>query len=452
MFAASGDLRNVITTIAQTPDGYKHAVEVTINDHDLDVVARNVIILLVALVTVDVDQAAECIIHIWYSALLRDSDVDIIEKQVRPMIEAVCHKTEGKPGSNLLAKTWTFEHRSLRLVLQKRAWDALLCFVDCRRGLKADEAHAIRKAVTLAEDRKDYRDRNLSFQRNFHRVALTRFREDGLLLPFGTPRADFKHPNPTFFHGTQTWPMPDNADPLSGWSSKAVHETSIGPAKADLYGKLFVYLRQLLRAFLHRLSCKQQLSFCMYNVDASVLGDYVEAGSCSRIEVSNIADAGYLGIRRTLDCMIPLLQSPETNSHATLITLFMNAVEEIKHFDADGDTGLSSQDPNIKRVLEYLPASQMSLSPTSPLIFKVLTARDCVANHDNRFNRYVTKFGFAKAAEEAGAAMKKDNNVVEKWPFKLKLRHGQPGAQDEFDRLVCGGVSSKERYVEWRRV
>lgn len=59
--------------------------------------------------------------------------------------------------------------------------------------------------------------------------------------------------------------------------------------------------------------------------------------------------------------------------------------------------------------------------------------------------------GFVKAAERAGATMKQENSVVEDWPFKLKLRPGQPGAQDEFDRLICGGVSSKERYVEWKK-
>jgi hypothetical protein len=169
---------------------------VTVNDHDLNVVARNVIMLLIALVVDDIDTAAECIIHIWYSALIRKSDFDILQQQVRPMIEAVCHKTEGKAGSSLLAKTWTFGHVSLKLVLQKSAWDALLTFIDNGNGLTAEKAHTIRKAVTLAEERKDFLDRHLSFQGNFERLALTRFREDGLLLPFGARRDDFKHPNP----------------------------------------------------------------------------------------------------------------------------------------------------------------------------------------------------------------------------------------------------------------
>lgn len=42
--------------------------------------------------------------------------------------------------------------------------------------------------------------------------------------------------------------------------------------------------------------------------------------------------------------------------------------------------------------------------------------------------------------------------MIEKWPFKLKLRPGQPGAQEEFDQLLGGGVSGKEFYMEWKRI
>lgn len=49
-------------------------------------------------------------------------------------------------------------------------------------------------------------------------------------------------------------------------------------------------------------------------------------------------------------------------------------------------------------------------------------------------------FGFTEAAQFLGAAIKDNHTVVEKWPFRLKLRPGQPGAQEEFDRVLAGGV------------
>ena len=47
--------------------------------------------------------------------------------------------------------------------------------------------------------------------------------------------------------------------------------------------------------------------------------------------------------------------------------------------------------------------------------------------------------------------MKAKHTIIESWPFRLKLRPNQPDAQQEFDRLLAGGVSGKEFYVEWKR-
>jgi hypothetical protein len=63
-------------------------------------------------------------------------------------------------------------------------------------GLTAERANQIRTAVTLAESRKDYRDRNLLFQSRSRRIAKNRFWGDGLLLPFGSRRDGFREPNP----------------------------------------------------------------------------------------------------------------------------------------------------------------------------------------------------------------------------------------------------------------
>lgn len=59
---------------------------------------------------------------------------------------------------------------------------------------------------------------------------------------------------------------------------------------------------------------------------------------------------------------------------------------------------------------------------------------------------------FDQLALLSKAAMKDTHTIIEKWPSKLKLSHGQPGAQEEFDRALRGGTSSKERYVEWRKM
>lgn len=73
-------------------------------------------------------------------------------------------------------------------------------------------------------------------------------------------------------------------------------------------------------------------------------------------------------------------------------------------------------------------------------------------SHANGDGRYSTNFKFSEAADLMGAAMKDKHTIIDKWPYRLKLRPGQPGAQDEFGRLFTGGTSAKQRNVEWKRI
>lgn len=66
--------------------------------------------------------------------------------------------------------------------------------------------------------------------------------------------------------------------------------------------------------------------------------------------------------------------------------------------------------------------------------------------------RYMKELKFLQAGNMLGATMKENHTIIDKWPYRLKLQLGQPGAQDEFDRCMMKSVSGKERYVEWKRV
>ncbi|KAL4973168.1 hypothetical protein BDW66DRAFT_168860 [Aspergillus desertorum] len=426
LFAASGDLRNVVKTIAQLPSSYSGAIEITLNDRDFDIVARNIILLLVALVVDDVDIAVDCIIHLWYSAFIRESDLNILQQQVRPLIDEICMKTAAK-----------LRH-SFRVVLAKSAWSQLLQSLDVSPGLDAQRAQAVRTNVTLAESRKDYRDRYLYCISPAHRVAYHKFREDGLLVPFGFPRGEFQVPNPTIYRNSTTWPMPDNADPRHGWPAEEIERTSTGRATADIYGKLFFYLRRTISSFLTRLS----------SLNASF--KLLQESSFSRIDVSNISDYGWLGIHRTLAYMIPLLQPPLANPHATLITLFMNAVEEAMTAE-ERMREVPLHSASSRKLMQYLQPKPQSVSKHDPELVKFDMARDLVMDYDFVFDRYSNRLKFQEAAIPFDAAIKDTHTIINKWPYKLKLRPGQSGAQAEFDRCLGDGISSKERYVEWRR-
>lgn len=85
--------------------------------------------------------------------------------------------------------------------------------------------------------------------------------------------------------------------------------------------------------------------------------------------------------------MVPLLQGPLVNPHATLITLFMNAVDE-NLTDQDRMASMMD-DATTSRLRKYLPpkANLRELNTFNPEVIKFSFARDIVANFDRIFDR-----------------------------------------------------------------
>jgi hypothetical protein len=178
-----------------------------VNDREFDVVARNTVFLLLAVsqqastITnkpTAPSETAEAMIHLWYSASIPSGVLARLNGVVKPLIEEVCNKIAKKPSDSVLGKTWEFSPgRTLRLVLRKTHWLQLRDFLEVPDGMTFEKASQIRTSVTLAPERADYRDRWYYKDCSpFMRVAKRRFREDGLLLPFGHPRKGFDIPNP----------------------------------------------------------------------------------------------------------------------------------------------------------------------------------------------------------------------------------------------------------------
>lgn len=182
--------------------------------------------------------------------------------------------------------------------------------------------------------------------------------------------------------------MPDNADPSHRWSAEDIASTPCGAASADIYGKLYLYLRTMLFSFLTRLRGLEKASFKLFQVDAASLPDLLEPDSFARIEVSNISDYGWLGIHRTLFYMIPLLQNAVDNPHATLITLFMNAVEETMT-DEDKIQDMTPSSTSSRRLAQYIPLRGGQVTRYDPKVIKYYMGQDLVTEYELVFDRYV---------------------------------------------------------------
>jgi hypothetical protein len=169
---------------------------VTLNDRDLDIAARNAIMLILLIAVDDTAAAVDCVLHIWYSAQITNAHIELLDTTVRPLIEETCKKIAEKPNGQLLAKTWSWGNKAIRIVLSKEAWEATLSYLSLPTGLSSQGAHDLRLAVTLAPERKDHLERHLYALSPSQRVCFLRYRQDGILLPFGYSRSAYNIPNP----------------------------------------------------------------------------------------------------------------------------------------------------------------------------------------------------------------------------------------------------------------
>lgn len=193
LFAASGDLRNVVKTITGLPENYPGNCKTVINDRNTTVVLRNALILLVAL-QFEPETATPIMLHLWYSAMLPRGIVEALQKGILPCIRDVCNKTKTKPDNSLQAKTFVHGKGSIRLVLKKSEWFAFAKMLEPNEELTAPMAQTIRRKITQA--RIDHIDRSLCKMPPGRRAGASDYRQHGILLPFGASRKEFIVPNP----------------------------------------------------------------------------------------------------------------------------------------------------------------------------------------------------------------------------------------------------------------
>ena len=178
-------------------------------------------------------------------------------------------------------------------------------------------------------------------------------------------------------------------------------------------------------------------------------------------QTSNTCDLWCLGPLPPVRLLGPLLQKLSENPHATLVTLFMNAVIDAG-VDATptlrADLNVLPRYPKIrsmKKIDEMLAVSALYLAAPPGRDVESIFARYV---WESSFidilltgSRYMEREGFGPLTHYAGMMMKNRHTIIEKWPTRLKLTPGQPGADEEMDVVLRSCRSYMERYVEWAR-
>ncbi|TLS21936.1 uncharacterized protein PpBr36_09426 [Pyricularia pennisetigena] len=463
LFAASGDLRNVILSIGQLPDQYTQTVTTVLNDKEFDVVARNTIMLLILATVEDKAEAADCVLHIFYSAFLTKSHMEVLTNKIGPLVQEVCDKTSAKPADAILAKTWVFGGSEnpvqIRVVLSRGQWLGLLAMLKAPKKVKQARARDIRDRVVNARERIDYVDRHLLCQLPNIRMGSHRFRVDGILLPFGASRADFVLPNPTFFYKKDIWPMLDSADPFAGWPLPTVLDCCKGPAKEDAYGALYEYVLDCTGAC-HDQMTKRKTSFELYCTDARLLDGLIGNKKFDRIDLSNICDRGFVGIENTLKVVGPMLKDTAANDKATILGLFMNAVPEMERLHDDDLEDRAEASGHMRKVIGYMDMpfnttmssamSKQSINTMALLTIKISSAIQTACDMDGAFAAYMEICQFDNVTLMGGFEIKEKNTLVDKWPMRFHFGGVTTRAKRDFARLLSSHHIGIERYVEWK--
>ncbi|KAI1469074.1 uncharacterized protein F4812DRAFT_457619 [Daldinia caldariorum] len=448
LFAASGDMRNAILSVANLPEHYKGPLRIVLEDKQMPIVARNLIFLMTFLVEDNPSLAAEHVLHIWYSALITESCRSLLQDKLRPMIQDVCNQIMHKSSSSLLSKTWLFGNVSVRLILCRDNWFSLLSYLDVPKGLTIEAAQCIRRGTMLAPQSVDDRDRALSLKVPCVRIGTLRFRADGILLPFSSSREEFTIPNPTLFASTGQWPIMDTCDPTLGWLPNSFLELDIGPTTNDIYGKLHYYLRQLFMDF-HRRLRVLPVKFDLLQVDVESLRFRLDEERFDRIDASNLADVCYLGIDETLKAFSPLIERKTVNPHATLITLFSEAIFDIQVLKQVGILPLDNPEEQLVKVLRF----KSEFRPPNALnVINVVMAAPLVQDMNKDFQTYMAINKFELVALQYGLQMKDTHTIINPWPMKID-DEDEPTekAKEYFSQLLSSGHTGQERYVEWKR-
>ena len=160
-------------------------------------------------------------------------------------------------------------------------------------------------------------------------------------------------------------------------------------------------------------------------------------------QVSNVTDTCWLGTEDTLKTFAPLLKRKSHNPHASIVTLYLNAVHEMYRFS---DLKFSKMRDSFMAI-RYLPQRPHQSGDYDPNYLKFLRALPLVRDMDGLFAIYMASQKFTPLATSLGLEMKNQNTIIKPWPFRLSFN----ASQEEFERRLASAHTGSERYVEWKR-
>ena len=201
-------------TINSLPDNYTGKLDVSINDPNPLVACRNLTILLVLGSYPDEDTAVDVALHHWFSALVPSDYHTITSTAAHSFLDYIVKGSNSFKLPSTRSTVYLSPSASSPTFSKTRDAVEHICGKHIPSKEQARTAH---ERVRFAASRRDHRDRVMAQLKPSHRLAFQRFRETGIVLPFGAQSSHFDTANASLFSPRGEWLQPDLADPLQGW-------------------------------------------------------------------------------------------------------------------------------------------------------------------------------------------------------------------------------------------
>jgi hypothetical protein len=179
----------------ELPKEYKSCIEFTIADDNENVVIRNLFTLLIAYKAIDEQKAAMAMVHLNYSFALPPNVWGDITRAILPSLEDFYQSVKHKKPDMKVSNSWKFGKQTIRATMARKHWKRAIEILRPKVPMSFDQAAASRKAVVLSVDNKVHRQLKLWNMPSIFRISDIRFRETGILLPFGHPVSEYTQPN-----------------------------------------------------------------------------------------------------------------------------------------------------------------------------------------------------------------------------------------------------------------
>lgn len=160
-------------------------------------------------------------------------------------------------------------------------------------------------------------------------------------------------------------------------------------------------------------------------------------------QVSNICDCDYVGPGAVLSTLGPLLKLKTINANATLLMLFINAVED--EYEKWGRLGELQRFKDCREVIPRLVSTRTS---TELDMIRIGSCCGSFGDFDSVFQGFLKGVHLNKLAKTSGFKGKDKHTIIEPWPFRVT----RETTKEEFDILDSGRYMGSARYMEFERL